>query len=65
MSKNELAKLEIINWNESVDDDIKEAKKEILFAQYFDKNDGNEIALTNIKDFLSNTQGNTLFNKIL
>lgn len=56
---------EIINWNESVDEDIKEAKKQHLLAQYFDKNDRNEIALTNIKDFLSNAQGNTLFNKIL
>lgn len=56
---------EIINWNESVDEDIKEAKKQHLLAQYFDKSDRNEIALTNIKDFLSNAQGNTLFNKIL
>ena len=56
---------EIINWNESVDEDIKEAKKEYLLAQYFDKNDRNEMALSNIKDFLSNAQGNTLFNKIL
>lgn len=56
---------EIIKWNESVDEDIKEAKKEYLLAQYFDKNDRNEMALTKIKEFLSNAQGNTLFNKIL
>lgn len=56
---------EIINWNESVDDDLKEAKKEYLLAQYFEKNDQNELALSQIKEFLSNPQGNTIFNKIL
>ncbi|WP_217557806.1 hypothetical protein [Vibrio metschnikovii] len=56
---------EIINWNESVDEDIKEAKKEYLLAQYFEQNDRNEEALSQLKEFLSNPQGNTLFNKIL
>lgn len=56
---------EIINWNESVDEDLKEAKKEYLLAQYFDKNDQNEKALLQLKEFLSSPQGNTLFNKIL
>lgn len=56
---------EIINWNEKVDEDIKEAKKQYLLSQYFDRNDRNEIALNSIKEFLSNAQGNTLFNKIL
>lgn len=56
---------EIINWNESVDEDLKEAKKEYLLAQYFDKNDKNEKALFELKEFLSSPQGNTLFNKIL
>ncbi len=56
---------EIINWNESVDGDLKEAKKEYLLAQYFSKNDQNEEALSQIKAFLSDAQGNTLFNKIL
>lgn len=56
---------EIINWNESVDDDLKEAKKEYLLSQYFDKNDQNEQALRQLKGFLTSPQGNTLFNKIL
>lgn len=56
---------EIINWNESVDEDLKEAKKEYLIAQYFDKNDQNEQALHQLKMFLTSPQGNTLFNKIL
>lgn len=56
---------EIINWNESVDEDLKEAKKEFLLAQYFERNDQNEHALSQLKEFLSSPQGNTIFNKIL
>lgn len=56
---------EIINWNESVDEDLKQAKKEYLLAQYFEQNDRNNEALSQINKFLTNTQGNTLFNKIL
>jgi hypothetical protein len=56
---------ELINWNESVDEDLKEAKKEYLLAQYFEQNDKNEKALLQLKEFLSSPQGNTLFNKIL
>lgn len=56
---------EVINWNESVDEDLKEAKKEFLLAQYFDRNDQHEMALTQLKEFLSSPQGNTIFNKIL
>ena len=56
---------EIINWNESVDEDLKQAKKEYLLAKYFEKNDKNDQALSEIKYFLTNAQGNTLFNKIL
>lgn len=56
---------EIINWNEAVDEDLKEAKKEYLLAQYFEQNDQNEEALFQLKRFLISPQGNTLFNKIL
>ena len=56
---------EIINWNESVDEDLKQAKKEYLLAQYFEQNDRNDEALSQIKKFLTSAQGNTLFNKIL
>lgn len=56
---------EIINWNQSIDEDIKEAKKEYLLSQYFAKNDKNEESLNQLQDFLTNPEGNTLFNKIL
>lgn len=56
---------EIINWSESVDKDLKEAKIEYLLAQYFAKNDQNEEALLQIMSFLTNPQGNTLLNKII
>ena len=56
---------EIINWNQAIDEDIKEAKKEFLLSQYFAKNDKNEESLSQLKDFLTNPEGNTLFNKIL
>lgn len=56
---------EIINWNSAIDEDLKEAKKEYLLAQYFEKNDHNEHALSQITAFLSSPQGNTIFNKIL
>lgn len=55
----------ILNWNEEIDGDIKEAKKEYLLASYFDKTDQTEDAIGKIKQFLTNPQGNTLFNKIL
>ena len=50
---------ELINWNESVDSDLREAKKEYLLALYFEKNEQNEESISNIKTFLSNPQGNT------
>lgn len=56
---------EIINWNESIDEDLKQAKKEYLLANYFERNEKNEEVLTQIKRFLTSAQGNTLFNKIL
>lgn len=56
---------EIINWNETIDEDIKQAKKEFLIAQYFEQSDQNQHALQELKKFLTDPQGNTLFNKIL
>jgi len=56
---------EIINWNESIDKDIKEAKKEVLLSQYFSKCDNNTQAIQELKYFLTNPAGNTLFNKIM
>lgn len=55
----------LINWNEEVDKDIKDAKKELLLAQYFDKQDQIEERLNSLINLLANPMGNTLFNKIL
>jgi hypothetical protein len=54
-----------ISWNENIDKDIKEAKKEYLLLEYFNKNEKNEYAIQQLKSFLTNPAGNTLFNKIL
>ena len=55
----------IINWNDDVDKDIREAKKEFLLANYFERTEKNEVAISSLKNFLTNPQGNTIFNKIL
>jgi hypothetical protein len=55
----------LITWNEEVDKDLKEAKKEFLLTRYFDKQDQIEVGLNSLKDLLTNPMGNTLFNKIL
>lgn len=55
----------IINWNDEVDKDIREAKKEFLLANYFERGEKSEYAIASLKNFLTNPQGNTLFNKIL
>lgn len=55
----------IINWNDDVDKDIREAKKEFLLSNYFERTDKCEYAIASLKNFLTNPQGNTLFNKIL
>ncbi len=55
----------ILNWNEEIDDDLKEAKKEYLLASYFDKADQTGEAVEKLKQLLTSPQGNTIFNKIL
>ncbi|MBI3124471.1 MAG: hypothetical protein HYZ10_08700 [Ignavibacteriales bacterium] len=55
----------VLNWNDDIDKDIKEAKKEFLMLSYFEKQEDNQKALTDLKMFLTSAQGNTLFNKIL
>lgn len=55
----------ILNWNEDIDKDIREAKRSYLLADYFHKNEENEAAITDLRGFLSSAQGNTLFNKII
>ncbi|WP_350302593.1 hypothetical protein [Peribacillus frigoritolerans] len=55
----------VLNWNEEVNKNLTEAKQMILLEQYFNKMDEQEKAVNMLKDFLKNSQGNTLFNKIL
>jgi hypothetical protein len=55
----------ILNWNEEIDEDLKEAKKEYLLASYFDKAEQTGEAVEKLKQLLTNPQGNTIFNKIL
>ena len=55
----------VLNWNEEVDSDLKEAKKEYLMNSYFEKTDQTEESIQKIKELLTSPQGNTIFNKIL
>jgi hypothetical protein len=55
----------LLNWNNAIDKEIREAKKEYLLANYLERADRGEYAVASIKNFLTNPQGNTLFNKIL
>lgn len=55
----------VLSWNEEVDNDLKEAKKEYLMNSYFNKADQTEDSVQKIKELLTSPQGNTIFNKIL
>lgn len=55
----------VINWNDSVNQNISEAKKMILLEQYFNQTDEHLLAIKQLQEFITNPQGNTLFNKIL
>lgn len=55
----------VLNWNEEIDKDIKEAKKEFLLSRYFNRQDQVEYGLNQLKNLLTDPVGNTLFNKIL
>jgi hypothetical protein len=55
----------LLSWNENIDKDIKEAKRDHLLALYFHQNEQSVTAISDLKSFLSSGQGNTLFNKII
>lgn len=55
----------VLNWNDDVEKDIREAKKNYLIAEYFHKTENNQHAVSQLKSFVTNGQGNTLFNKII
>ncbi|KRB54746.1 hypothetical protein [Flavobacterium sp. Root186] len=54
-----------LNWNEEIDSELKNAKKEYLLNSYFDKTEQSENSIKQIQQFLTSPQGNTLFNKII
>jgi hypothetical protein len=55
----------ILTWNHDVDEYIREAKKEYLLADYFEKTEDIDNALSKLQKFLTSPRGNTLFNKML
>jgi hypothetical protein len=55
----------ILKWNEEVDKDFREAKKEALLNHYFDLTDGLKDSVAKLKALISDPSGNTLFNKIM
>jgi len=60
----ELAKT-LLSWNKEVNEEIKNAKKEMLLVNCCDRITEQNKSIEIIKNFLSNPSGNTLFNKIL
>ncbi len=55
----------ILNWNDEVNSEIENAKRNLLIEKYFDKSDENEKSIEQIKALITNPYGSTLFNKIL
>lgn len=55
----------IIGWSDEVNKEIKDAKKAVLLEQYINKIDNQEDSINKLKLFITNPQGNVLFNKIL
>jgi hypothetical protein len=56
---------ELLNWNESVEKEIRDAKKSVLLAHYFELSDANVQSVSALKGLLTSGPGNTLFNKII
>lgn len=54
----------LLNRNEEIDNEIKNAKKDLLLSLYFEKADQQENGIQQIKYLITNPRGNTLFNKI-
>lgn len=55
----------ILDWNEDVDDEIRQRKKEYLLSEYVMKCESLGLDVNALKDFITNPVGNTLFNKII
>jgi hypothetical protein len=55
----------VLNWNADVDSDLQDAKRDILLSQTLDKLETTGHAVEQLKAFVSDPYGSTLFNKIL
>lgn len=55
----------LLTWNSEVNTEIKNAKKEMLLVNCCSKLNDNGKSIEEIKNFITNPTGNTLFNKIL
>lgn len=55
----------ILNWSEQIDEEVTKAKKAVLLENYLNSVDNHEEAINELKNFITNPQGNVLFNKIL
>lgn len=55
----------VLDFNDEIEKEIREKKKEYLLSHYLDKSEKSEIALQKLIEFMYNPQGNILFNKIL
>lgn len=55
----------LLDWNNEVNEEIKEAKKNVLLETYLNKVDKQEMCVTSLRNFLSKPHGYTLFSKIL
>lgn len=54
-----------LSWNDNVESEIKEAKRNILLADYMARCEENADGVRNLKKLVSSPQGNALFNKLL
>jgi len=55
----------VFEWNKLTDEEIKEEKRNVLLAMHLSQTKENKDSITQLKDFLTNPSGNTIFNKIL
>lgn len=56
--------VDFIDWNKTVDNDLKEAKKTLLLVDYINRVDSQETAINDLKEAMEDVYGNTLVNKI-
>lgn len=55
----------VLGWNDKVNEEIKQAKRDQLLIGYIQRSDDQAAALDKIKRLITSPQGNVLFNKLL